>query len=45
MEHSVNGLVGRVTPCAPQMAKGFPNGAHGVTRPTAGSDSIRSLVT
>ena len=26
--------VGRVTPCAPQPAHRFPNGAHGVTRPT-----------
>ena len=28
-------LVGRVTPCAPQPASDLPNGAHGVTRPTA----------
>jgi SAM-dependent methyltransferase len=27
--------VGRVTPCAPQALSHLPNGAHGVTRPTA----------
>ena len=31
---SSTGQVGRVTPCAPQSATNFPNGAHGVTRPT-----------
>ena len=31
---SINLKVGRVTPCAPQLAIRFPNGAHGVTRPT-----------
>ena len=31
---SMNFQVGRVTPCAPQLATHSPNGAHGVTRPT-----------
>jgi len=31
---SMNLKVGRVTPCAPQLATHPPNGAHGVTRPT-----------
>ncbi|MBI3850215.1 MAG: immunoglobulin domain-containing protein [Verrucomicrobia bacterium] len=31
---SMNLKVGRVTPCAPQLATHAPNGAHGVTRPT-----------
>ncbi len=37
---SSTGRVGRVTPCAPQPATGFPNGAHGVTRPTL----LRNLI-
>src|SRR6266567_896665 len=31
---SCRARVGRVTPCAPRSADSFPNGAHGVTRPT-----------
>ena len=31
---SFSARVGRVTPCAPRSADSFPNGAHGVTRPT-----------
>ena len=31
---SCRAQVGRVTPCAPRSADSFPNGAHGVTRPT-----------
>src|SRR6266699_795151 len=31
---SCRARVGRVTPCAPRPADSFPNGAHGVTRPT-----------
>ncbi len=31
--HSMNGMVGRVTPCALLVWAFDPNGAHGVTRP------------
>ncbi len=31
---SCTARVGRVTPCAPRSKDSFPNGAHGVTRPT-----------
>ncbi len=31
---SCRAWVGRATPCAPRSADSFPNGAHGVTRPT-----------
>src|SRR5437879_6571365 len=31
---SCRARVGRVTPCAPRSANSFPNGVHGVTRPT-----------
>ena len=35
MNLPMNLQVGRVTPCAPQDRAWHPDGAHGVTRPTA----------
>src|SRR6185369_5094814 len=35
MEFARRYQVGRVTPCAPPPATIYPNGAHGVTRPTS----------
>jgi len=37
-------LVGRVTPCAPRSAMRFPNGAHGVARPTGSRANVTELV-
>ncbi len=31
---------GRVTPCAPQINRGFRSGAHGVTRATMSPDLV-----
>ncbi len=33
-DHDPGQQVGRVTPCAPQSCQRYPDGAHGVTRPT-----------
>src|SRR6266498_2050152 len=35
------GMVGRVTPCAPFESSAKNSGAHGVTRPTIGSENRR----
>src|SRR6266567_4211294 len=40
---SCRARVGRVTPCAPRSADSFPNGAHGVTRPTRALHDVTKL--
>ncbi len=41
---SCRARVGRVTPCAPRSADSFPNGAHGVTRPTKSRNLFVTLL-
>src|SRR6266700_1899209 len=41
---SCRARVGRVTPCAPRSADSFPNGAHGVTRPTTSRNLIFTVL-
>jgi hypothetical protein len=42
--NGLSGMIGRVSPCAPQAGADFSSGAHGVTRPTCRADDVSKFV-